>query len=278
MLPGKADMASSEFDPKSRAWFVRKFLPYAGVATLAGIAGATVDVLLSPKINPSEDEAKKGFSYSVVEDEEKSQVLAGIGPSVDRGYKVVAKNADNGQYSVVSRPEAKVESPNSFEKRLVVKGTWDKPVSTSRTNVNFGDYNGGGRQPHHTGVDFSASMNTHVMSVDDGIVHYFGWWPVGTEPDGHGLTLGVYHGVGDDGRPVYSVYAHLNGLIEGIEVGKQVSKDEDVALSGKTGFGNGCSGCNTPHLHFAVAREWSPTGLTWSDTNNPWDNPDNYFA
>lgn len=210
------------------------------------------------------------------EDEERRRILAGEGPSEDRGYKIVNVE-ERKRYTIVTRTKASA-ADLQIEQRRVVKGTWIEPVNAVRTNVSFGGYNSGGRQPHHTGVDYAAGLNSKIVSVDDGIVHYFGWWPAGSKPDGHGLTLWIYNGLGEDGRPIYSVYAHLNGLLEGINIGKTVKQGEIVALSGKTGFGNGCSGCNTPHLHFAVARQWLAFGLTWSETNNPWDNPDNYFA
>jgi len=145
--------------------------------------------------------------------------------------------------------------------------SWIYPVQCSRTNVPFGEPNPAGRQPRHTGVDFGCPVGTPVRAVAEGEVVWARWWPPGSEPAGHGQTLWIYHGVGSDGRPIYSVYAHLSEFK--VSEGDQVQQGQVIALTGDTGFGTG------PHLHFAVGRK-DPSEGEWRFAD--WDNPDLYLG
>ena len=145
--------------------------------------------------------------------------------------------------------------------------SWIYPVQCSRTNVPFGEPNSAGRQPRHTGVDFGCPMGTSVHAVADGEVVWARWWPEGSEPAGYGRTLWIYHGMGPDGRPVYSVYAHLSEIEVG--EGDRVQQGQVVALTGDTGFGSG------PHLHFAVGRK-DPDEGGWEFGD--WDDPNLYLG
>lgn len=147
--------------------------------------------------------------------------------------------------------------------------TWVNPVqfSLNPEAADFGKLNPAGLQPRHTGVDFISPMGTEVHAVADGRVVWAGWWPSGSAPNGHGLSLWIYHGAGSDGRPVYSVYAYLAEFK--VSVGDWVSQNQVVAMSGETGYGTG------PHLHFAVGRK-PPGEANWQFSD--WDNPNKYLG
>lgn len=153
----------------------------------------------------------------------------------------------------------------SFKERVVQERSWILPVMARRCGAAFGA-NNLPFQKNHTGVDICCPSGSELMAVDDGEVIWTAWWPVGWEPKGHGRTLWLYHGKGVDGRPVYSVYAHL--WLFNVNLGQIVKKGDVVASSGNTGAGSG------PHLHFAVAKAFSRNSLAFSN----WDNPDKFFA
>ena len=81
------------------------------------------------------------------------------------------------------------------------------------------------------------------------MVEWAGWWPPESEAlgSGHGLTVWINHGLGEDGRPVYSVYAHASELK--VIPGQPVLRGQTVALLGSTGRSSG------PHVHFEVHRD-----------------------
>lgn len=151
-------------------------------------------------------------------------------------------------------PAIQAQSRPWIEPVQARKGSWDFGVPTSF-------------QPLHTGIDYIIPTGTSLKAVADGVVFWAEWWPKNSSPVGHGETLWIRHGWGNDGRPIFSVYAHLSEYKVG--VGDYVQQGQVVAISGNTGAGTG------PHLHFAVGRK-SPSEKNW--TFSDWDNPNLYFG
>lgn len=83
----------------------------------------------------------------------------------------------------------------------------------------------------HDGIDFDLAAGTPVLAADAGLV-------VRAGPGDYGETLVIEHSWGR------SYYGHLSQIL--VEVGRQVAKGENIALSGNTGLTTGA------HLHFGI--------------------------
>lgn len=126
---------------------------------------------------------------------------------------------------------------------------WGDPVANPKIRRNspsnlYGkvrrDANGNPR--NHQGFDYYAPTGTPILSVGDGVVH--------TVQSGHssyGLNITVRHNRGKG--YVYSFYAHLNGVANGIKSGKVIRKGEVIGYAGTSGNAKGFTG-EDQHLHF----------------------------
>nr|MBI5455550.1 M23 family metallopeptidase [Candidatus Levybacteria bacterium] len=83
----------------------------------------------------------------------------------------------------------------------------------------------------HDGVDFDMPVGTPILAADDGTVVMAGG-------EIYGTTVVIQHSWGR------SYYGHLSKT--NVIMGQKVSKGEEIALSGNTGFTTG------PHLHFGI--------------------------
>lgn len=92
----------------------------------------------------------------------------------------------------------------------------------------------------HDGLDFEMPIGTPVYSADDGTVVMAGGQIYGT-------TVVIQHSWGR------SYYGHLSKV--NVALGQNVSKGQEIALSGNTGITTG------PHLHFSIK-------LNANDSNN----------
>ncbi len=90
-----------------------------------------------------------------------------------------------------------------------------------------------GRSRMHSGIDIAAVNGTFVYPMGKGKVIFAG------RKGSYGNVLEIQHG-----NSVISRYAHLEMLL--IDVGREVSKEDIVALVGNTGRSTG------PHLHLEV--------------------------
>ncbi len=90
---------------------------------------------------------------------------------------------------------------------------------------------------NHNGADMTAACGTPVVAMTDGKVTRSG------VAGGYGNLVEIDHGL-IDGKRMVTHYAHLSVL--GARVGQQVSKGQQIGLSGTTGLSTGC------HLHFEV--------------------------
>lgn len=94
------------------------------------------------------------------------------------------------------------------------------------------EYTGGGAA-RHLGIDFAVPIGTPVYAVNDGTVvkvrKYLSY----------GTSVIVDHGAG-----IYSIYLHLSQAE--VKEGDRVLRNQEIALSGATGFETG------PHLHLSL--------------------------
>lgn len=126
---------------------------------------------------------------------------------------------------------------------------WGDPVANPKIRRNsprhlYGkvrrDANGNPR--NHQGFDYYAPVGTPIISVGDGVVH-----AVQSGHSSYGLNVTIRHNRGKG--YVYSFYAHLNNIPNGIKTGKVVRKGEVIGYAGTTGNAKGFTG-EDQHLHF----------------------------
>ncbi len=107
----------------------------------------------------------------------------------------------------------------------------------------------------HTGVDYSAKVNTQVISPLDGVVTAAYWGENG------GNQLVINH----ERYGISTGYAHLNNIQ--VAKGQRVKQGQNIALTGKTGNVTG------PHLHFrikdAAGNYINPENMIYVETGNP---------
>ena len=99
----------------------------------------------------------------------------------------------------------------------------------------IGGYNGKG----HNGVDFRAAMGTPVKSADVGTVETAGDTDVGCRGASYGKWVLI-----KPPNNLSTLYAHLSSI--DVSRGQNVRREEQIGLSGQSGYATG------PHLHFSV--------------------------
>lgn len=90
----------------------------------------------------------------------------------------------------------------------------------------------------HTGIDFTANLNTPVHAAGDGIVRL-----AGQSRGGYGIQVEVDHG----GYGYITKYAHLSSTV--VQQGEHVKRGQIIGYSGTTGLSKG------PHLHYEVIKD-----------------------
>lgn len=125
---------------------------------------------------------------------------------------------------------------------------------------NMGSYDTGAEGTgSHPGVDIRVPTGTPIRSIAAGIVTQ-----VREDAGGYGYYVVIRHPhVPDPDSPkketvLHSVYAHLSSQL--VREGDLVTKGQQIALSGQTGFVTG------PHLHFQVDRDDAPWHPYWPFT------------
>lgn len=125
---------------------------------------------------------------------------------------------------------------------------------------NMGSYDTGAENAgSHPGVDIRVPVGTPIRSIAAGIVTQ-----VREDAGGYGQYIVIRHPhVPDPDSPkkttvLHSVYAHLSSQL--VREGDLVTKGQQIALSGQTGFVTG------PHLHFQVDRDDAPWHPYWPFT------------
>lgn len=104
----------------------------------------------------------------------------------------------------------------------------------------------------HAGVDIAVPVNTPVYATGAGVVEQIGYANLG---------YGRYIVLNHQAAGYKTLYAHLNSIAQGIEVGDSVARGVNIAMSGNTGLSVG------PHIHYEVR-----------DQNNKPLNPIRFFA
>ena len=126
-----------------------------------------------------------------------------------------------------------------------------RPIPADQVNWPVADYRYGGTffgDVVHSGVDIPADMGSPVLAAADGVVIWADWGlfsgAPGNDRDPYGKAIAIRHDFGYQGKPLFTVYAHLS-RIETV-VGRKVRQGEMIGKVGDTGITTG------PHLHFEV--------------------------
>jgi murein DD-endopeptidase MepM/ murein hydrolase activator NlpD len=130
-----------------------------------------------------------------------------------------------------------------------------RPVAADSVNYGSSNYEYGTDGPKdspmriHTGIDIANPIGTTVRAAGDGVV-IFATDPMDPEQitfqnsPAYGRVVVIEHDYGFDGKPVYTLYAHLEGVL--VKKGDRVETGQAIALMGNTGHASG------PHVHFEV--------------------------
>ncbi len=137
----------------------------------------------------------------------------------------------------------------------------EKGLPSSYSIGNLGSYRTGVENSgSHVGVDIRVPVGTPVLAIANGIVE-----TVRDVNGGFGRYVTIRHpNVPDASRTggtttVHSTYAHLDTML--VTEGSVVTKGQQIATSGKTGFATG------PHLHFQIDNEDAPYHPYWPFTS-----------
>lgn len=179
-----------------------------------------LEALLAAQRKKVEQEAKEKEEEKKKEEKKKEEEKQPSNNSSDN-------TSNNTSNNTTPKPSA---SPNQTE------GGYQWPLAVSgRISSYFGyrDAPTAGASTFHKGIDIAVPVGTCVLATKAGTV------VTATYSASAGNYIALYHGNG-----VYSYYMHCSVLSVG--VGTQVSKGQQIALSGNTGISTG------PHLHFAI--------------------------
>jgi murein DD-endopeptidase MepM/ murein hydrolase activator NlpD len=140
-----------------------------------------------------------------------------------------------------------------------------RPIAADNVNWPLAEYRYGGVffAPNivHTGVDIDAEEGTAILAAGSGTVVSADWGLFTEVPgnitDPYGQAVVLRHDFGYKGQTLYTVYAHMSGIIA--VVGQHVETGDVLGLVGDTGITTG------PHLHFEVRLG----GNTFFNTYNP---------
>jgi murein DD-endopeptidase MepM/ murein hydrolase activator NlpD len=141
-------------------------------------------------------------------------------------------------------------STNGLTEAVIMKGG-------ARPSKNISSEQGMRGEREHKGVDVAGGpwkVNAPLTVIQPGRVIYTGWQNPNDRRAGWGQFVIIKHNNG-----LYTLYAHLNKI--NVAVGQSIKVGEDgsgtvIGLLGNTGRSTG------PHLHFEIARNYSPVILS----------------
>lgn len=141
-----------------------------------------------------------------------------------------------------------------------------RPVDSSATNRGSFYYAYGSDGPEnlwriHTGIDMPNDIGQTVRAAGEGTVVWAG--PGFQGSPSYGNVVMIEHTFGFEGRRLYTLYAHLSGVLT--TTGQFVQAGDAIGLVGNTGRVSG------PHVHFEVrlAEMNENDPATYGETYNP---------
>lgn len=136
-----------------------------------------------------------------------------------------------------------------------------RPVDSNATNFALFSYPFGSDGPEqenpwrvHHGIDMPNPIGQTVRAAGSGIVI---WAGQGFQDSAsYGNVIVVQHDFGYFGQPLFTLYAHLSGVL--VSVGQIVNGGDPIGLVGNTGRVSG------PHVHFEVRLGENRYGSTYN--------------
>lgn len=126
-----------------------------------------------------------------------------------------------------------------------------RPIAADQVNWPDPTYRYGGvffADVKHTGIDIPADEGAPVIAAGPGTVTWAGWGLYYGDPsntdDPYGQAVVIRHDFGYQGKPLFTVYAHLKQV--DVARGQWLDSGETLGLVGDTGATTGA------HLHFEV--------------------------
>lgn len=169
-----------------------------------------------------------------------NKVLGEGDAAPEKSNSVVAKKENSGGPFIESNTSIDPELLSDIDRAVLLNSIVDllplsTPMRSYQLTSGFGrrtdPFNG--RLAIHPGLDFSGSMNSPIMTTNDGKVIYAG------RKAAYGNVVDVEHAFG-----VVTRYAHMSSIA--VEVGQKVKKGDVVGRQGSTGRSTGA------HLHYEV--------------------------
>ena len=120
-----------------------------------------------------------------------------------------------------------------------ISGDWAWPTVSNYTITEYWGYGlrsdiGESSSRMHDGIDIAGlGCGSPIYAANNGTVTYASWYP------GYGNYIEINHGSG-----IITFYGHLNAIY--VSSGQRVSKGQNIAAMGNTGYSYGC------HLHYGM--------------------------
>lgn len=130
------------------------------------------------------------------------------------------------------------------------------PAYGGSVGYTFNDTKAAAPGKYHTGIDCwgPGYKSTYIQASSIGTVH--GLTVNGQNDHGMGNCIILRHNViissGGATTPYYTVYAHMDGIVNGLACGQTVQRGQVIGIMGSTGYGERYYWGRTPHLHFEV--------------------------
>ncbi len=117
------------------------------------------------------------------------------------------------------------------------EGAFASPINVRWVTAPFGEIRFSKKTGtrHHHGVDLANTPRAPVHAGNHGVV----LMKTNTPSTGNVVVLG-------HGRDVFTVYCHLDGFTPGLQIGKRVTKGQQIGRIGMTGYASGY------HLHYEM--------------------------
>lgn len=130
------------------------------------------------------------------------------------------------------------------------------PAYGGSVGYSFNSTNAAAPGKYHTGIDCWGPSygSTYIQASTVGTVHSI--TINGQNDHGMGNCVILRHNVivSSNGAtsPYYTLYAHLDGIVNGLKAGQAVKRLQIIGTMGSTGQGQRYYWGKTPHLHFEV--------------------------
>ena len=232
--------------------------------TDTAVPTATIKPTATPP--PTATEPKLMPSFNLVEESETAPTETAVSLTPTNTAVAATEtpaNTPQPTFTPPALPQTSAED-HYWLKRPVAEGG----IVWTNKEYPYGSTRGGELRPHH-GVEFDVPYDTEILAAASGTVVVAGTDEAelyGPQTNFYGNLVVIEHDTRYKGRPVYTLYGHLNTPL--VSVGQRVNAQDVIGLSGASGVADG------PHVHLEVRLDEN----TYNNTYNPllwlWPFPD----